>query len=405
MGSPVLGLRGSGSFGADGSLARRPENWREGYFMLYPNGKAPLTALMAMLKSERTNDAVIHFFEKELAGQRMRINNGGGYGAGAVSVTVDATSEVDGITGAKSCRRGMTVMLERTGEIVYVTDDPVSDTALLIERSFGTTGAAGINDNDWMLIIGTAHEEGASLPSAIGYDPRERTNFTQIFRSPDFITRTASKTKLRTGDQKLQAKKEALEHLSIQKERALIFGEKKVTTGPKGQPLRTMQGMVSYITQFFSDNVISSIGALSETAWDTYLEQLFRYGSTEKLLLCGSTALMVLSTMAKKGGIRMQQVPSDESYGMNLVKYITPFGTVFLKSHPLFNEHPEHRKNILAVDPAHINERYMDDVSYLKDRQTPGDDAVSNEWLNECCIEVHHAKTHMWMTGITSFAP
>ena len=67
------GLRGSTSFGADGSLARRPENWREMILMLYPNGQAPLTALTALMSSESTTDPIYHWFEKVMPSQVVTV--------------------------------------------------------------------------------------------------------------------------------------------------------------------------------------------------------------------------------------------------------------------------------------------------------------------------------------------
>lgn len=399
---PVLGLRGTGSFTVSG---QRPENYREKILELYPNGKAPLTALLSMLKSEKTDDPIFHWFEKKLPGQRLRINNGGGYNDAAVAATVDTTSLANGITGAYGVRKGMLLLVESTGEILYVSADPSSDTAIAFTRAFGTTAAASIADDAWLLIIGSVHEEGGALPSAVGFDPTEFSNYTQIFRSPLYMTRTAMRTRLRTGDQVKQARREALELLTVQKERMFIFGELKASTGTKGQPMRATRGLVSHITVNASANIIDAGGALSESEWDGYMEQLFRYGSTEKLGLCGSTALMVLASMAKRGGIQLQAMAKDDAYGMDLTKYITPFGTLYLKSHPLFNEHPVHRQNILCVDPANLVERYIDDITYLKNRQTAGDDAMADEYLNEAGLETHHADTHMYIKNITSYAP
>ena len=42
----TLGLRGSGAFSSD----ERPQNWREKILQLFPNGEAPLTALVSMLR-------------------------------------------------------------------------------------------------------------------------------------------------------------------------------------------------------------------------------------------------------------------------------------------------------------------------------------------------------------------
>ena len=53
--SVFLGMRGTGDFTVTG---QRPENWREMILYLYPNGKAPLTAIMSMMKSEKTDDPI-----------------------------------------------------------------------------------------------------------------------------------------------------------------------------------------------------------------------------------------------------------------------------------------------------------------------------------------------------------
>ena len=47
-----LGMRGNGDWTAD----QRPKNWRQKVLQLYPNGDAPLTAILSMMKNESTDD-------------------------------------------------------------------------------------------------------------------------------------------------------------------------------------------------------------------------------------------------------------------------------------------------------------------------------------------------------------
>ena len=47
-----LGMRGSGDWVTD----QRPKNWREGILHLYPNGMAPLTAILSKMKEEKVDD-------------------------------------------------------------------------------------------------------------------------------------------------------------------------------------------------------------------------------------------------------------------------------------------------------------------------------------------------------------
>lgn len=56
----TLGLRGNGDFSSD----ERPKNWRQWLLFLFPNGDAPLTAILSKLKSEGTDDPEFNWWEK-----------------------------------------------------------------------------------------------------------------------------------------------------------------------------------------------------------------------------------------------------------------------------------------------------------------------------------------------------
>src|SRR5215831_14214797 len=61
----ILGLLNTESAGLD-----RLKNFRRSVFYNYPNGSAPLIALLSMLKEESTNDPEFQIFEKRLGEQR-----------------------------------------------------------------------------------------------------------------------------------------------------------------------------------------------------------------------------------------------------------------------------------------------------------------------------------------------
>ena len=67
---------------------------------------------------------------------------------------------------------------------------------------------------------------------------------------------------------------------------------------------------------------------------------------------------------------------------------------------PSFNLYDDWRKMILILDLPNIKYRYIDDLQYLEHRQDPGDDALKNEWLAECGLELHHAQTHGVIKGL-----
>src|SRR5439155_96981 len=69
MALAVLGMRGSGNFNA----AERPKNWRQGIMLMFPNGDAPLTAILSKLREQPTDDPQFSWFEKGLPEQRAAI--------------------------------------------------------------------------------------------------------------------------------------------------------------------------------------------------------------------------------------------------------------------------------------------------------------------------------------------
>src|SRR5438552_16859031 len=62
----LLGLRGAGSFTA----VERPKNWRQEILLQFPNGDAPLVALLSKLREQPTDDPEFSWFEKGLPIQR-----------------------------------------------------------------------------------------------------------------------------------------------------------------------------------------------------------------------------------------------------------------------------------------------------------------------------------------------
>ena len=50
--SAILGMKGTGDWATD----QRPKSWRQQIIYLYPNGSAPLTAMMSKMKSLKVTD-------------------------------------------------------------------------------------------------------------------------------------------------------------------------------------------------------------------------------------------------------------------------------------------------------------------------------------------------------------
>lgn len=393
----VLGLRGSGDFSTD----ERPKNWRELILYLFPNGEAPLTALLSKLKSQPTDDPEYNWWEKRLPTQRLSVTG--------AETAASTTIEVD--SGAKDCVQNTILVNERTNELIRVSSDPTADTAIEVVRSYGAIVATAMDAADKLTIVGNVAEEGSKSPTAKSYAPTKVFNYTEIFRMPLYLTRTARKTKLRwdnTGPYR-EAKREALSLHSIEMEKAFMWGEPVEGTGPLGKPMRMTGGVLNFLTTNKGTTAGGSTGTgssfyvngtLDEDTLDTLMEDVFRYGSNEKLALCGSTFLRAITSLGKRNGT-LNVVPSDRTYGMKVVEYITAFGTLMLKNHPLFSQHATWRQNSLILDVNNLIYRYIDDTMFIRNRQDPDEDASKDEFLTEGGLELHFEETHAYIEAVT----
>lgn len=426
----VTGLRGTTSFSADGTLGRRPENWREMYLSLYPNGQAPLTALLALMPSKSTDDPIYHWFEKELPNLIGTItgiytDNGLANAWGAAAKAAGATAYVKmSAADAANFKAGhvITVTAPASGVVasnrfqVLLTAAPVINgassylTGVLIE-AFTSLASASYTT---AAVTGTAHPEGDTSGVSIAYDPSEFSNYTQIFRDSLEATRTAKKTRLRTGDAVAQAKKECLEIHSIGMERAFFMNAAKyVTTGSNGQPLRITGGIRGAITTNRWDmRVDGSVANGLGTTWATtaadaaktynylmvLLEQIFRYGSNEKIGFTGSGALLALQQVLQMmPSSQVQLSPTTMAYGFKVQELVTPFGTLLLKNHPLFTLDAAWRNDMFILDTNKLTYRYVDDTKYLPNRQANDLDGEKSEYLTECGLELGFEKTHAYI--------
>src|SRR3990172_4222502 len=406
----ILGLRDTDNFVAD----QRPKNWREAVMRLYPNGNAPLFALTSVMKKGQTDDPEYSWWEKKFPNQRLVLSGN----ITDVATTLAITAGTDLTTGgALQVKAGTVLYAEHTGELMLVTADPTVDTSIVVSRAFaGSTNLAitVATQNPHLLVVGTAHMEGVDTPTAISYNPTKRFSYTQIFRNSLDMTRTASKTRLRTGDQVREAKRECLELHSVEIEKALWFGRRSEDlTG--AQPRRTTDGIITVIARDAAANVIPRSGAAySMTLLETDMEAIFRFGSQEKMAYCGNLALLNIQRIIRLAtGTRYNIKAGDKEYGMNVSRIVTPFGVLVLKSHPLFNLLTQVTgaylgliSSMIVLDMAQLKYRpFVDaDTKYLPDRQGNGIDGMKSEYLTECGLEIGHPQTHFHITGINTAA-
>jgi len=410
-----LGMRGDG----DWVTNQRPENWREQILYLYPNGMAPLTAILSMMGSESVDDPRFHWWTQSQG------SVGGDVGGVYTLPDLSVAYVNGGVAGdvlyiqittvlANYIREGHQILLrdasdyrvDVVGKVTGVTRGTTNSVlAVKLLEDDDNSPDNDLSECDTFLIIGNMNPEGGEMPDAVAQDPTEVDNYTQIFRTPLSLTRTARKTRLRTGDQYQKAKSEALEMHSWEMELAFLWGIQTSNIGDNGKPERTTQGVINFIRTYAPANVDdytlnATYSGLTwaqggETWFKNMLEQIFRYGANEKLCLCGSGFLLGIDALAMAGGqINLQ--PAQKTYGMDIRTWITPFGTIHMKTHPLFSYDATTRNMGVLLEPKELTYKYIDDTSFYGEdtSKTHSEgygarrlDGTNEEYLTECGLE------------------
>lgn len=444
---PILGLLGTEALSTE-----RFTNIRREVFYQYPNGAAPLTGLLTMLEEEATNDPEYTWYEKRMGSQlgttasqgtsKGPILTSGGADAGDPILTVVGTEYRIVVADTGPFRVGHVIRIvfdkdpsgsvEFAGTVTAVSasTNPKYIQVRALTASNIKNGTTNENVGKAVWVVGSSFAQGATGSSGDIYTlPTPYQNYVQIFRTSFSIAGSALKTSLKfdeTGAYRDKAKDHLYQH-SIELEKAMFFGRKsKFVDATTNLPQYTTGGVISFLesweagnygntaaTQNSDDNkrIIEVNGAINELAYDTYLERCFRYTNNvtnEKLALCGSGFLSVINQLYKtKSVLQAKMGDKEQTYGMDIVSHLTPFGTLHYKTHPLLSENPEWRYGAIILDVRNLKYRYLDgrDTDLYKNRQPNNADYRQDEWLSECGIEVRFPESHMVFKGVTSYTP
>jgi len=276
---------------------------------------------------------------------------------------------------------------------------------------------------DRIVVIGNVNPEGGARPSSIAYDPTEWWNYTQIFRTPLEITRTARETKLRTVDAYKEAKRECLELHSIEMEKAFLWGYRSRNTGANGKFERTTMGLIPALV--YGSDGTSNVGVTSDyTTDETYdgltwlqggedwldekLEEMFRYGRREKLAFCGSGTILGINRLVKSAGMyRLEK--GEIGYGIKVMNWITPFGTISMIIHPLFSYEVTNCNSMVIFEPESLKFKYITDTMFRKappaNESQVSIDGTTEEYLTEAGLEYHHPNGWGYLNGFNSDNP
>ncbi len=386
------GLRGTGDWATD----ERPKNFREMILWRNPNGTAPMTALLAKMKSESVDDPEFNWWEEE---QNVIRLTGDSTGLSATSTALGLVS------GGLQVVIGDVLMVEKTETSTYdneivIVSTVTSDTAIVIKRAqSGSSGATtGVSPN--LTKIGNVFAEGTVSPTVSNRNPTKLLNFCQIFKTAYELTKTAEKTRTRTGDPLKNDKKRKMFDHAAALEYAWMFGQSFEDTGANGKPRRFTGGLREFITT----NVTVFTTTPTE---DTFLDAVFPVfdfntegggAGNERIVFAGNGALNRLNKMARdSSSSRINFEGTVKTFGMELAKWVLPQGTVFIKTHPLMNTHGRFKNSMFVINPSAIIYRPFRDTKMQDNIQAPDADTRKGQWLSEVGLEIRHEKTMAYL--------
>lgn len=357
-----------------------------------PMGTATLFMLSSGMESENATDTVINWFEE-------------GHHAGRTTLAEDLDTSETGIDVADGSFivPGRIGMIESSGEQVYVT--AVTGNTLTVVRGFAGTTAAVASTGAGFQIISNAHEEASSRPVAVTYLGAPRFNYMQIFRDTWNISGTAQAVAFYTGSKLAKTKRDASMLHAEAIEKALWFGRKTVGV-VNGMRFMTMDGMDAQITT----NVTAAGATTNWAQLDTFLRSVFAYNikgkPNERVAIGGNGALAVLNDIARIEGMIQINVGQTE-FGLNVNRWVTPYGNISLLTHPLFNESPLWTKDLRVFHPGAVKMRWLRrtfEDQYDRNGTRAGVDADFGVFTSELSMQYMVERTGGRLTGLTAGA-
>ena len=350
----------------------------------------PLTVLTMMIDSKPAVNPKFSWIEDDLPPRFDAINNGAGYSDSATSIVVDngpyfAPNELWKVT--------------RTGEIIRV--DAVSTNTLTAVRGIGG-GAAAILDNDELMKLSSTFAENSLAPVATSQNPVEVINYTQIVRDSVEASETwrGSETFTTPDDWTRMTSKKMIEH-KLKLEQMYLHG--KPTEDTTGAPIRTTGGAYHFV----QTNRTDMGGTMTEDEFLGIFSQGFRFGDKQSKIGLASRLAVDVCNSFPRGKLELVQADNDKTYGLSIMKYISPHGVLKLVTHNML-EGAVYGGHILGLDISQLRKRPMRDGdggtrdTHVKEHvETPGQDGRKDVVTTEIGLEFGLERTHFLATGIT----
>jgi len=348
---------------------RRDFDWT-GIHIRWPN-QNPLALLLSELAKEKAINPEYNHFEDELLADVVTVD-----GTQTTSATIllhDATSIV-------------------AGEMLHNPRTGTNKRVQSVDQSANTVTFASVtgetwNDNDEIINIGPTHAEGSTVADPVTTKVEKKYNYCQIFKKTISLTKTLQASGMRGPAEEQHQVQMAEKHFDRAVEYAFMFGQRAEST-LNGKPIRQTGGLIEWITT----NVTDVHGTtLDESVFDGWLKDVFENGDTDTRIVLASPTLMQAITGFSKN--RLQTVMGQNTYGLNITQYISPFGTVKLIMHRLLKGNVYGSYGI-CLDLNNLKYKWLRDVMLRRNIQSDKDDEIMHEIISEVGLKLINEKAH-----------
>lgn len=399
----IIGQRNTNTVVSDERIVRQVADQ---IALLEPNQAPLLTMLMRLRKRKGIKSPRYEWFEDDYCA-RWASNS-----AAAVANTTTSTTVT--VTDGTLFTAGDIFVVPKVEssasapELCRVT--VVTGNVLTVVRDVGGAGVDTIPADGALRIIGSAFEEGGTIPSAKTTAPSKKTTYLQIFRTTCEFTKTAIATEVYGapgGDRAREHKKKLIEHKQGMNS-ALLFGRasESLTGGPNSKPIRTTAGLASVI----ASNLTNASGTLTRKTFESFSRQAFRYGSPTKMLLCAPIIKSAINEWARDF---LLVKPTDTKYGVQIQQVETAHGVWLLVNDWMLENGVAGKYGYgnmgLSVDLDWVEYLYLDnngmnrDTHLTEDAVKDGADRIIDEILTEGGFAVRNEKYHSRLYNVTDY--
>lgn len=433
----------------------------------YPNGTAPLTALLSL--SETVEVSTPQFGWQEERWVQLRTTTVAGPTANTVFYLTGTTTTA-GATFTPTA--GTTYRVYMTDVSLFQVDDMLSIHGLTLNSGgalteiTGRVTATNVTGTDYVELevqvtspgavvnntavvvgipvvhAGSAYAEGSRSRSGRYRFPSEISNYTQIFKTPFEMTRTALKepTKYdKSGDYRNQLKKNGIDHMAGM-EWTFFFGNRRTTTAIDDDTGSTVRrghtGGILWFLKQWEKGSISNGGTFdyrtnatdvsTQTDWVTYPDKrIIRLGGSTvtrtqfnqiealpfrktnsnewcKLCLCGASYYgRICEVFEKQVQVTQMRDETFKGWNFEMVERNTPNGKVYYKTHPLFQD-VEMQNSAFYLDLGYMGFRPLTDTDTTVQQmiQLPDADKRKDQYITEAGLELYYPEAHMFVDRI-----